>query len=54
MAEEKTEKPIPDKVVKRPSGTPFDLTNDPVWKKGVAKRIDFRGPEKQYKENKHG
>ncbi len=33
-----------------PNKTPYDLTKDPIWRKGVAKRVDVRRPEKQYRE----
>jgi len=48
------EKPIPTSTTGIPARIPYDLTKDPVWKKGVAKQIDVRCPEKHYKEKEDG
>lgn len=52
------EKPIPDIPktgnVGTPARSPYDLTRDPVWKKGVATRRDVRRPDKHYKEEDDG
>jgi len=48
------EKAIPIGGFGKPNASPYDLTGDPVWKKGVCKRVEYRGPEKHYRGNEDG